>query len=239
MVTNLFPVDAHYISTAERMAYLGDMGTDIGLPVGAPIVAVGDGTIIYAEKGHTPWTTPPDTPYSVKIKLDQPIQRNGRSYPYVFYTHLKSVETRAKGSRVRAGDLLGRSGIGNSVPHLHISFSQDMAIAQYMGPFAGQTMMWDEWLPAQLNQPKRRKVMIQNGKMHDWPIVPTDTMLRVSNPDDNQHINLRRVFIDEHGNITQDEDKLIAAGATWSLPLDNFYGLLKLRAGGTFTSRIE
>jgi len=236
----IFPVEQAHIVHAQKTAYDGDIGTDIGVPVGTPIVAVGDGSIIYAEYGHTPWKTPPDTPYSVKIKLDEPIRRGGKLYPYVFYTHLQRVEPRAKGSRVKVNEIVGWSGIGNRVPHLHISFSQDKAVKYYMGPFAGQNMMWNEWLPAQLEpKPKERKVMVQNGKMHDWPLVPTDKMLRVSNPDDDSHINLRMVFLDEHGTVVQDPDKLIGPGSTWSLPLDNLYGLLKLRSGGTFSSRIE
>ena len=86
--------------------------------------------------------------------------------------------------------------------------------------------------------------MVQNGKIHDWPIVPDDKFLRVSNPDDDSDINLRRVFLDERGNVIADEDKLIGPGDTWSLDIQDdrggpFYGLLKLRAGGTFSSRIE
>jgi murein DD-endopeptidase MepM/ murein hydrolase activator NlpD len=37
-----------------------------------------------------------------------------------FYTHLESRENLTVGQRVNAGDLLGRSGAANGVPHLHL-----------------------------------------------------------------------------------------------------------------------
>jgi len=148
----LFPVEQPYVNAASRTAYAGDMGTDIGLPVGVPIVAVGSGVIVYSEEGHTPWDTPPDTAFSVKIKLDVPIERDGRLYPYVFYTHLSRLVPRAPGSPIAAGERIGYSGIGNRVPHLHITFSENLSITKYLGPFASQNMMWNQWLPAQLDR---------------------------------------------------------------------------------------
>ena len=139
---NIFPTDK---SVSARTAYEGDSGTDIGCPIRTPVFAVGDGTLIYAEWGHTMWQTPPDTAYSAKIKLDRPIKRNGRLYPYVFYTHLASVERLVKGQRIKAGTQLGLSGVGNNVPHLHISFSEDLAVKKYIESLDGQDMMWDEW----------------------------------------------------------------------------------------------
>ena len=138
----IFPTDK---SVSFRTAYEGDSGTDIGCPVRTPVFCVSDATVIYAEWGHTPWTEPPDTPYSIKLRLDNPIKRNGQSYPYVFYTHLSSVETLSKGQKIKAGRLIAYTGVGNNVPHLHISFSEDTAVTKYIDSLDGQDMMWDEW----------------------------------------------------------------------------------------------
>lgn len=131
--------------TSSKTAYEGDSGTDIGCPTGTPVYAVGDARVIYAEYGHTPWQDPPDTAYSIKLFLDKPIKRNGFSYPFVFYTHLSSIEYLSKGQQIKAGRLIGHSGVGNNVPHLHISFSVDSAVSQYIESLDGQDMMWNEW----------------------------------------------------------------------------------------------
>lgn len=141
----LFPIDPKYKHNASRTAYIGDSGTDIGCPMYTLVVSVGDATVIYAEYGHTKWTTPPDTAYSVKLKLDNPIQRNGKSYPYVFYTHMSNVVSFKPKQKINAGKQLGISGMGNRVPHLHISFAVDSQITDYIESLDGQNMMWDEW----------------------------------------------------------------------------------------------
>ncbi|MCL2423530.1 MAG: peptidase inhibitor family I36 protein [Micrococcales bacterium] len=115
----------------------GDSGLDISAPKGTPVYAVADATINYAEYGHTPWTTPPDTPYSIGMTLDTPVVVNGVEYRYVFYTHLSSLDINKKdGSstvvRVKKGQLIGRSGLGRAVPHLHISFYQSRSNLKYL-----------------------------------------------------------------------------------------------------------
>ena len=121
--------------TGTDIGYAGDTGLDISALKGTKVYAVADATIEYSEFGHTTWKTPPDTPGSINIRLDTPITVNGTVYRNVFYTHLSSlVYSKTDGSskyiHVNKGDLIGYSGLGNKVPHLHIAFYTDRSNTQ-------------------------------------------------------------------------------------------------------------
>ncbi len=116
------------IASGQEAGYQGDTGLDINANVGTDVYAAASGTIIYSEYGHTEWKPtsvhPNDTPYSVLIKLDKPITYNGKTAYYIWYTHLSSIINNVKdGStpsiRVNTGQIIGKSGIGRSSPHLH------------------------------------------------------------------------------------------------------------------------
>ncbi len=117
---------------------LGGWNGDTGLDVSAdhrPVHALAAGTLDYSERGHTPWTRGKDTPNSVRLKLDAPLAWNGRRVTHVYYTHLSSLATvqhegDAERKHVEAGELLGVSGIGNGVPHLHIGLLLDDDVEQ-------------------------------------------------------------------------------------------------------------
>lgn len=112
------------IAHGKEAGYIGDTGLDIAAPKGTVCYAAASGTIIYSEYGHTAWQNPPDTPYSILIKLDAPITLDGRTANYIWYTHLSELKYNiSEGSRdnihVNAGDIIGKSGIGNNNAHLH------------------------------------------------------------------------------------------------------------------------
>lgn len=141
MSRNIFPIAAGSITRTGDGTYSADMGVDINVPVGTPCVAIGDGVIIYSEPGHTPWTTPPDTPNSVKILLDEPVVIGGVAYRYAWYTHLSELTRIIPGShpgvvRINAGDPIGKTGVGNKVPHLHFTLATDEGLDDYCPPFA-------------------------------------------------------------------------------------------------------
>ena len=108
--------------------YPGDSGLDINARIGTTVHAIADGTIEYSQWGKVDsrWLNPPNTAYSVNIKLDNPIEVNGVTYRYVYYTHMSSlVHSKQDGSstviRVKRGDPIGESGIANNSPHLHFT----------------------------------------------------------------------------------------------------------------------
>lgn len=108
----------------REAGYVGDTGLDIAAPKGTDCYVAASGTIIYSEYGHTRWRTPPDTPYSILIKLDEPITFEGRIAHYIWYTHLSELqytvhEGDGQNIHVNAGDILGKSGLGNNNAHLH------------------------------------------------------------------------------------------------------------------------
>jgi murein DD-endopeptidase MepM/ murein hydrolase activator NlpD len=120
----VFPlkVDASF-SPSKVGYYEADSGSDIKTPSGTPVVAFGDGQIVYSERGHTTWTTPPDTPNSILLKLDKPITINGTRYPMIWYTHLSSlvyqVPDGGSTKKVSKGEIIGKTGLGNRDEHLH------------------------------------------------------------------------------------------------------------------------
>jgi murein DD-endopeptidase MepM/ murein hydrolase activator NlpD len=114
--------------------WYGDTGVDISGRF-LPVHALADGVLEYSEWGHTRWRTPPDTPFSIRLKLDHPIQVGAHRVTHVYYTHLSAVVTnQAEGSatkkHVAAGERIATSGVGNGVPHLHLGLLLDDQVEQ-------------------------------------------------------------------------------------------------------------
>ena len=120
--------------------YDADSGLDIIVPVGTPVVSAADGVIEYAEHGHTPWGTVNnvgvDTPNSIRLRLAQPVVVDGVTYRWVWYTHLSEIDATIRDRfevPVRAGQVLGKTGVGNRVPHLHFGVIADRQQNQTLG----------------------------------------------------------------------------------------------------------
>jgi len=114
--------------------YVGDTGLDLA---GSPrmVHAVAAATVDYAEKGHTRWTGKNDSPYCVRLTLDQPVAWKGHRITHVYYAHLSAValeqaETAKAKRHVEAGEPLGTSGVARGVPHLHLGFLLDGEVEQ-------------------------------------------------------------------------------------------------------------
>ena len=101
-----------------------------------PVFAVRSGFVDYAERGHTIWTKAPDTPLSVRIEFDTPILWRGKRITHAYYTHMSDLRfTQREGARddrlhVEQGQLLGVSGIGNGMAHLHLGLLLDGKVEQ-------------------------------------------------------------------------------------------------------------
>lgn len=114
--------------------YAGDTGLDL---VGSPrsVYAIAGATVDYAEKGHTRWTGPKDSPYCIRLSFDQPIAWKGHKITHAYYAHLSAIafeqaEGVKKKRHVDAGELLGTSGTARGVPHLHLGLLLDNEVEQ-------------------------------------------------------------------------------------------------------------
>ena len=145
--------------------YDADSGLDILVPVGTPCYAVADGRIIYSEHGHTTWVNPPDTPNSVLIQLDHPFDYQGHRVNFAWYTHLSSLaQAIPDGSMpvpIRAGDLVGKTGLGNQVPHLHLGLVEDRAQTRTMPQELIAQLIWDQAPPTPQPPPVPGKIRLQ------------------------------------------------------------------------------
>lgn len=115
-----------------RYSHTGPKGryaVDIAMPVGTPIVAARGGVVVRTENSQTGRGTNPAGNF-VRIMHDDGTMG--------VYLHLKqgSVQVR-EGQRVRAGELLARSGnTGNSTgPHLHFVVQKNVGLETVSIPF--------------------------------------------------------------------------------------------------------
>jgi murein DD-endopeptidase MepM/ murein hydrolase activator NlpD len=131
--------------------WLGDTGVDISARF-KPVYAMAAGTLDYSENGHTLWRYGHDTPNSVRLALDVPIEWKGHRVTHVYYTHLSALENvKHEGDvstliHVEAGEQLGVSGVANGVPHLHMGLLLDGRVEQdswdsLLSPPEVQTLM--------------------------------------------------------------------------------------------------
>ncbi|MCC6553291.1 MAG: hypothetical protein IT372_09770 [Polyangiaceae bacterium] len=119
--------------------YMGDTGLDIA-GNRLPVYAIAAGTLDYSEAGHTLWTGKRDTPYCIRIELDEPIPWEGRQITHVYYAHLSELayqqaEGAAERIRIEAGERLGISGVANGSPHLHLGLLLDGEVEQTWGTY--------------------------------------------------------------------------------------------------------
>lgn len=135
----------------ECGGYDADSGLDIMVATGTACVAAADGVIEYAEHGHTPWGTVEnvgiDTPNSVRLRLAQPIVQDGVTYRWVWYTHLSAIDVSIRDKfevPIRAGAPIGRTGVGNKVPHLHFGVLADREQTITMPWRQVATLIWGE-----------------------------------------------------------------------------------------------
>ena len=119
---------------AVLAGYAGDTGLDL---LGSPrtVHALAAARVDYAEKGHTRWVGPGDTPFCVRLALDEPIAWKGRKITHVYYAHLSALafeqaETATTKRHVMAGEPLGTSGRARGVPHLHLGLLLDGRVEQ-------------------------------------------------------------------------------------------------------------
>jgi murein DD-endopeptidase MepM/ murein hydrolase activator NlpD len=122
--------------------YPADTGLDIA-GMSMPVFSIAAGTVDYAEAGHSAWTSKRDSPFTVRIELDRPIEHEGRSVTHVWYAHLSELAfEQAEGAtprrRVEAGERIGTSGVARGAWHLHLGLLLDGDVSQHWGTFLGE-----------------------------------------------------------------------------------------------------
>lgn len=88
-----------------------DNAVDINVPVGTPVRAIKDG-VITRTSGSPPNHSDNPAGWNVYLK-----DKNGVEY---FYAHLEEFSVKP-GDKVKAGDVIAKSGAANGVPHLHFA----------------------------------------------------------------------------------------------------------------------
>ncbi len=123
----LTPVDGVYNFVYEH----GSL--DIMAPFGSPVYSPVSGTLVYSEYGHTGNTGFEETPYSIKITLDEAITIGGSTIQNVFMTHFSGLVYNCSSVEncnrtIQKGELIGfvgnAAGTAESLgwaPHLHIT----------------------------------------------------------------------------------------------------------------------
>ncbi len=106
--------------TRGRGEYLLHHGVDIGNANGTPVLAVGDGEVVYAgDDLHQPWG--PTTDFYGNVVVIRHATTVGGQAISTLYGHLSQVEV-ATGQPVAAGDVIGLVGMAGIAlgPHLHL-----------------------------------------------------------------------------------------------------------------------
>ncbi len=119
--------------------YAIDTGLDLA-GIKMNVHAIADGKVIYAEGGHSRWSSPRDTDLAVLIELDEAIPAGDRKVTHVWYAHLSELafeqpRTNTKRRRVVAGERLGTSGVANGSWHLHLGLLLDGNTSQRWGTY--------------------------------------------------------------------------------------------------------
>ena len=114
--------------------YSADTGLDIS-GFRMPVYAIAAGTLDYAERGHTRWTSKNDSPYTLRLRLEEPIPWRGRRITHAYYGHLSALKIEVREGqrpeiRVEAGQQLGTSGWANGSPHLHLGLLLEDQVEQ-------------------------------------------------------------------------------------------------------------
>ena len=138
------PVPSTNLKT-QKGGYARDTGLDIHGNIGDTIVSPVDGTLEYAEEGHTAQSNQDSDPtkpgfqpqHSFRIKLDTPFKFEGKTVRFVYGTHLNTLDpavANKSGIRIRQGQKLGTMGqAGNPpVPHLHLGLVGDRRQSEYL-----------------------------------------------------------------------------------------------------------
>jgi murein DD-endopeptidase MepM/ murein hydrolase activator NlpD len=111
--------DYRYGGTVDTDQHIIHTGIDIGAPFGTPVLAAGDGTVVWAGFGLEGMSPNPKDPYGMAVLIRHDFGFQGHRLDTV-YGHMSEIDVVA-GEKVKAGTrigLVGQTGQATG-PHLH------------------------------------------------------------------------------------------------------------------------
>lgn len=100
-------------------------GVDIPGPTGTPILAAGDGTVVWADWGFfSGWRENKDDPYGQAVVIEHDFGYQGQPL-YTVYAHMSRIDV-VEGQWVRTGDQLGLVGDTGQTTGSHLHFEVRM-----------------------------------------------------------------------------------------------------------------
>lgn len=112
----------------------GHAGADIGCPVGTPVYAMADGEVVWADWAENLPGDNSDYGYRLRWYFYKAfpgiltVIRHPQLGPdvYTAYAHLSTNDMAPRGTKVRAGQMIAKSGnTGGVAPHLHVEYLVD------------------------------------------------------------------------------------------------------------------
>lgn len=133
-----------YVQRYGNYQPYGHAGMDIACPIGTEVRAIADGVVLWADWGTKLPGDESEAGYRARWYLYKGfpgivtvIQHNGW---IGVYAHLSSNDEAPKGARVKAGQLIGKSGnTGGVAPHLHVEALVDLSYRTGGGLIYGRT----------------------------------------------------------------------------------------------------
>jgi hypothetical protein len=100
-------------------------GVDIVVPEGTPVLAVGDGQVIWSGRGLLFGDNDENDPYGIAVAIKHDFGWNNKPL-FSLYAHLLEAKVE-KGDFIKAGDLIALSGNTgfSTAPHLHLEIRMD------------------------------------------------------------------------------------------------------------------
>lgn len=118
-VSKTFPISSPFGTRVIRGKPEFHKGVDFAVPVGVPVLASVDGTVI-----RSGWENPHEPKQGYGLRVMQQVLIDGVAY-FLWYAHLNKVVV-FDGQKIKAGEVVGHSGnTGRTTgPHLHLGIRQ-------------------------------------------------------------------------------------------------------------------
>jgi murein DD-endopeptidase MepM/ murein hydrolase activator NlpD len=162
-------------------------GTDIKEPLHTPILAIGDGKVVFAGYGLVNGAGDKDDPYGLAVMIRHNLSYQNRTLLTV-YAHMEKA-TVIKGDWVKAGDQIGFVGLtgATSGPHVHIEVRLEINDGSYqiqnpelwMVPPVGYGVLAGRVMDTAGNLLGERKIFVRSLEANKvWTMVTYSTRMK-------------------------------------------------------------